>query len=634
MKGATAGRPWKRIASTFLAAAATGIPVTALAQEPTRLDPIVVTATRIEEKVSEQASSVSVVTREEIELKEPAVAGDVLRELPGVNVQRSGSPASRENIKIRGGKSTHALVMIDGFPVNSPTSGEFDISSIRLDGVERVEVVRGAQSALYGSNAMGGVVNFIPRRAEEGGQYGAGLAGGSHDSLDWKGFARGGGKKGNFHLSLGGFESDGFLPNDDASLVSFLGLAEAAIGGKNRLHAIAFSSELDKGIPVDSTFSGSAFRDANHRFKRRAFLRGARWETEVSKSLTLEASGAVHEEYLNDNDPADPGTGDFGPVEFTIKERKSIYRLLGRFSPSRVSTTFVGGEYIKDRATDRDNFGTDLAASSFNRSVFVQEELRPLRHAGVSLGARVDRNSETGTEFNPRAAGFYEFERLGARVRAAVGRGFRVPTIVEKRDPFIGNPGLSPETSVSYEVGADLKRGGLALSATYFYQAFDDLIQFVPTGPFTGTLQNVPGAFSRGVEAEAAWRLAPAAEIDLSYTYADTWDSTNQRRILGIPDQRGTASILLSFGSRWQGRLVWLVESDQLDVAPDFAVRKRGGFARFDSYGRYRWEPVDSGVKEIALTGKVQNLLDRKYEERLGIPAPGINFIIGAEMKI
>src|SRR5512134_1127530 len=353
------GKKGLRVFAALCAAAGSASPVLVSAQEATVLDPIVVTATRIPQKVSEQASAVSVVTSEEIELKNPAVAGDVLKELAGVVVQRGGSPGSLENIKIRGGKSTHVLVMIDGFPVNSPTGGEFNIGFLPVDGFERVEVVRGAQSALYGSNAMGGVVHFIPRKGEEGRQYGVGAGGGSHDSLDWKGFAQGGGKRGNLHLSAGGFESDGFLANDDSSIVSFLGLAEAPIGAKNRLHAIAFSSELTKGIPIDS--SGG---DANHRFKRRAFLRGARWETQVTDSIALEASGAVHEEFLNDNDPAPEA---FGPVEFTIKERKTIYRLLGRVSASGVSTTFAGVEYIKYRATDRDNFGLDLAASSFNR---------------------------------------------------------------------------------------------------------------------------------------------------------------------------------------------------------------------------------------------------------------------------
>lgn len=622
-------RKWKRTAAAWAAVAALSVPGFAPAeeQETERLEPIVVTATRIEQKVSEQASAVSVVTREEIELKGPVVAGDVLKELPGVNVQRSGSPGSRENVKIRGGKSTHVLVMIDGFQVNSPTSGEFDIGSFPLDGFERVEVVRGAQSALYGSNAIGGVVNFIPRKGEEGREAGLRLGGGSHESLDWGGFAQGGAELGSFHVSAGGFESDGFLQNDDTSIVSFLGTGDLAIGGKSRVHAIAFRSELEKGIPID--FTG---RDVNHRFKRRGFLRGARWEADVSKSFALEASGAVHEEFLEDTDPADPG--EFGPVDFTIKERKTIYRLLGRISPTPVSTTFVGAEYVKDHATDKDNFGLDLAASSFNRSVFLQEEFRPVKGAGISLGARWDRNSDAGTEFNPRAAAFYEFARIGARIRAAAGRGFRVPTIVEKADPFVGNPDLSPETAVSYEAGADLTIAGVAVSATWFYQSFDDLIQFVSTGPFTGVLQNVPGAFSRGVEAEAAWRLVPGIDMELAYTYADTWDSANQRRILGIPDRRGTAAVLFSLPPRWKGRLVWLIESDQLDVGPDFVVRERPGFARVDAYARYGWEPAGSGVREIGLVGRVQNLSDREYEERVGIPAPGIGFLVGAEVRI
>ena len=111
--------------------------VGAMAQEPVRTEPVVVTATRIEEKVSEQASSVSVVTREDMERKSPSLAGDVLQGIPGVDVQRTGSLGGLENIKIRGGKSTHTLVMIDGFPVNSPSSGEFDISALPVNGFER-----------------------------------------------------------------------------------------------------------------------------------------------------------------------------------------------------------------------------------------------------------------------------------------------------------------------------------------------------------------------------------------------------------------------------------------------------------------------------------------------------------------
>ncbi len=622
MRGACLGRP-------FLLAAvlATALPAPIRAEEATRLSPIVVTATRIEQEVSEQAAAVTVVPRDEIELKSPAVAGDVLQEIPGVNVQRSGSPGSRENVKIRGGKSTHVLVMIDGFPVNSPTSGEFDIGSFPLDGFERVEVVRGAQSALYGSNAMGGVVNFIPRKGEKGRQAGARVEGGTNATLDWSGFAEGGGDRGSLHVSAGGFETDGDLPHDDASIISVLGSGEAAVGRKSRLHAIAFRTELEEGIPID--FTGD---DANHRFKRRGFLGGGRWETEISKTFAVEASGAVHEEYLEDRDPADPG--EFGPVDFTIDERKTIFRLLGRISPSPVSTTFVGGEYEKDRATDRDNFGLDLAENSYNRSVFVQEELRPFEGAGISLGARWDRNSEAGTEFNPRAAAFYRFSRLGLRVRGAAGRGFRVPTIVEKHDPFVGNSGLSPETAISYEGGADIEVAGVSVSATYFYQSFEDLIQFVPTGAFEGQLQNVSGAFSRGVEAEASWRPVPAVGFAVSYSYLDTWDSANRRRILGIPDQRGTASILLSSPTHWEGRLVFLAESDQLDVGPDFTVRERPGFVRLDAYARYRWEVAAPGIREIGLTGRIRNLLDREYEERVGIPAPGFDVLLGAELRI
>lgn len=612
------------------AAMAAGIPGVAPAQDnATRVEPIVVTATRIEQKVSEQASAVSVVTREEIDLKAPALAGDVLRGLPGIDVQRSGSVGSRENIKIRGGKSTNTLVMIDGFPVNSPTAAEFDISSLPVDGFERVEVVRGAQSALYGSNAMSGVVNFIPRRGAEGRRYGASLSGGSRSTLQWNGYGQGAGKAGSLRLGAGGFESEGFLANDDASLLSFLGTGEAAVGRNNRLHGLLFTTQSEKGIPID--FTG---RDANHRFVRRGIFTGARWETEVSRSFSVEASGGAYDEFLQDTDPPDPG--EFTAVDFTIRSRKSTLRALGRYSPSPVSTTIGGVEYVRDRATDRDNFGLDLVSSTYNRSVFVQEEFRPGRRTGISLGARLDRNSDSGTEFNPKAAAYHEFERLGARVRAAAGRGFRVPTILEKFDPYTGNPALSPEKAVSWEAGADLAPpGGKAdFSATYFHQTFRGLIQFVPTGLFTGKNENVGKAYARGVEAQGRCRFSPEAEVDLSYTWTDTRDEDRGRRITGIPTQRGGVSLLLSPDPRWRGRIDWWLESDQEDVLPDFRAARRPGYNRVDAYARYLWQPANADVREVALVGKVRNLLNGKYDERAGIPAPGFSFLLGAEVGI
>lgn len=635
----TTRRTWKGIAAAFVAAAVAGLPAGPVrADEATRLDPIVVTATRVEQKVSEQASSVSVVTREDIEMKSPAVVGDVLRGIPGVDVQRTGSPGNRENIKIRGGLAAHTLVMIDGFPVNSPTLGSFDIGSLPAVDFDRIEVVRGAQSALYGSGAMGGVVNFIPRKGEEGRQYGLGVAGGSFGTVQGNASAQGAWKNGNLRLGTGGWRSEGILPNDDVNLVSFLGTGETAVGGRSKVHAILLSMDQDKGIPID--FGNP--RDVNHRLNRRGFLSGARWETDVSKTLTVSASGMIFDEFFREADPADPGEAFPFVFDDTTKTRKMDFRLEVRFSPGPVSTTFVGVEYEKDRATDvfRSNFGdTDLAASTFNRSVFVQEEFRPAKGVGMSLGARLDRNSEAGTQFNPKAAVYREFGERGTRVRAAVGRGFRVPTISEKRDVFVGNPALLPEKAVSYEAGTDIpfagKRG--KVSGTYFYQAFTDLIQFdssVPGPLGFGQLRNKGRAFSRGVESEVSFLVSPRAEALFSYTWSDTWDGTGRKRIIGIPRHKAVTALLLTPAPPFQARLDWLVESDQIDAPLNGTATRRPGYARVDVYARYRWVVQGAEVREIALTGKIQNLLNREYQERIEFPAPGFNLFLGAELKI
>lgn len=609
---------------------AAGFPWAAVAQEPVRTEPVVVTATRIEEKVSEQASSVSVVTREEIEQKGAGFVGDVLQGLPGVDTQRAGSAGNRENIKIRGGKSTQTLVMIDGFPVNSPGTSEFDISSLTSDLFEQVELVRGPQSALYGSYASGGVVNFIPRKWTGGTRYGAVLSGGSFDTVAGNGFASTGGAWGSFHLAGSGYRSDGTLPNDGTELVSFLGTGDLKVGDRQRVHLLLLSTDANKEIPIDF---GSR-RDTNHLETRRGFLAGARWEAKLSDTLAVSASAGGYDEFLHVNDPPDPTDSFPFPFEDVTKSRKTVATVQGRYAPGTISTTIVGAEFGKDRITDTFN----PPSSIYSRSLYLQEELRPYEGFGISAGGRLDRNSIGGTEFNPKLAAYKQFHAVPVKIRGAAGRGFRPPTASEKFDPFIGNPALSPEVSVSCEAGADLSisKGRGSLSATWFFSDHRGLIQFVDSVPGPsgfGEMRNVD-AISRGVEIYGSWQLTEIVGFAGTYTYTATWDKTSRQRILGIPNQRGSLSVLVAPGSRLQGRVDWRLESDELDAPPNGGDPRRPGYARVDLHVRYLWTTGSRETPQVALTGKVRNLLNRDYEERKEYPAPGINFLLGAELSI
>ena len=608
-----------------------------LAQEPVRTDPVVVTATRIEEKVSEQASSATVVTQEEIELKRPATAAEALQGIPGVVVQQSGSPGNLANIRIRGGDSNGTLVMIDGFPLNGPSNGQFDISSLPLLGFDRIEVVRGAQSALYGSNAMSGVVNFIPKKAGEGSRAGGGLAGGSFNTFDWKGYGQWGNRKGGLTLGAGGFLSDGNLPNDHTDIVSFLGTGDYRVGEKNKVHAVLLSTDESKEIPVtDRGF------DPNAAKKRRDLLAGVRWEIDVTKSFALSVSAAGFHEFLHVSYPAAPTTTVV--EDYTTKSRRGFLRAEGRYSAGSVSNTFFGVEYNKDRSTD-DTYYFDSSfpvspfnpytdnpsASTINRSIYLQEELRFGKGTGASLGGRIDGNSDAGTRISPKVAVFKELGTSGAKLRAAYGRGFRVPTIFELHGQY-GNPDLVPEWADSYEAGIDYRTpgGSAVFSGAYFYQNKHNQISYQGKNKTTNV-----DAFSRGVEGSATWWLHPSVATVLSYTYTNSFDKHSGREIVGVPSQRGMLSLMVSPGSRLEGQLSWRVESDQLDYAPtDWSPGKRSGFGVVDTYAKYRIPAPAPEFKEISLFGKVRNLLNRDYEERKGYPSPGINFLLGAELTI
>lgn len=632
----------RKIAAALLLACA-AIPAMAAEEEATRVDPVQVTATRIPRKVSEQASSVSVVSSEEIDLGNRALVGDALQNLPGVEVRRKGTPGNFEDIKIRGGSGKNTLVLIDGFPVNSPTLGTFDIGSLPADAFDRVEVLRGAQGSIYGSSAVSGVVNFIPRKGDDESRGGAGIAGGSHGSLKWGGHAQGAGEKGNLHLGLSGFESEGLFRNDEVSMVSFLGTGERRIGERNRLHGIVLSTDTEKGVAID----GTQPLDADHEQKRRSFLAGARWEATLSPSVAVTLYGSQFDEFFHEKDPADPGeVSPFGgpPYEYdqNTKTRKQQAGAMAHWAACGYSDLIVGIEYGKDRTGDvtLSNFGDATKHdSTINRSVYLQQELRYGKRAGLSAGARLDENSEAGTQFNPRAAAFYDVEAISTRLRAGVGRGFRTPSFMDKDVTFGGNPDLRPETTVSHEAGADYRfPANLGrLSATWFYQKFKGRFQTGPASaahPF-GQLENVGRSFSRGVEASLLLRPVRQVEATLGYTLTDSWDSTNQVRLQGIPRHRGTASLLVRPVERWETRIDWQAESNLLDFGPaDLAPAVRGGYARTDLTTRYRWVPADSAVREVALTGELRNLTNRRFEERRNYPDLGTTFLVGAQLRL
>ena len=436
--------------------------VGAMAQEPVRTEPVVVTATRIEEKVSEQASSVSVVTREDMEQKSPSLAGDVLQGIPGVDVQRTGSLGGLENIKIRGGKSTHTLVMIDGFPVNSPSSGEFDISALPVNGFERVEIVRGAQSALYGSNAMGGVVNFIPRKGEEGRQYGAGLSGGSFGTLQWSGFGQGPGREGNLHLGVSGLKSDGTLSNDDTDLFSFVGSGETSVGERNRLHLVTLSTDERRGIPIDDrgsdpvarrTTAGRSRRPpvGDDRFEGGTALRLRRRVRRVSQRVRATRSVPLRFFGFPGEDAQDPLPRRGEPLdEPRVHDIPGIRVCQGS-----------GAERCRLPVSPFPDFVTDVSASTYNRSYFLQEELRFRKRTGVSAGGARGRQLRGGDEGQSQGGGLPPVRPGSARTASRLmGRGSVRHDRRRNRTLRAGTPTCRRKTETRIEAGADFAAGG------------------------------------------------------------------------------------------------------------------------------------------------------------------------------
>jgi vitamin B12 transporter len=599
-------------------------------EERRRLEPVVVTATRIETPVAEVTAAVTVIPGEEIEARRYATVEDALRAVPGVEIQRSGPVGKLVTTRIRGASSGQIQVLIDGARVKSATAGVFDFSEISPDQIERIEVVRGPQSTLHGADAIGGVINIITKRGR--GPLTASLAveGGSLETHRER-FTLSG-ARGPFDYALFGslYETRGELDNDDSR--------QRAAGGRLGLRlpfgiALSLSGRYAKtrtDLPVDDVAPAGVTLDPDS--QQQVESRTLTLALEQKPVAWWEHRLALHGYWSNlgFQDPFTPGTTDFGDTRSQIntvrREIEWVHAL--RLVPWNVLT--VGAEYRHEEGAVRSvfaGFPTRFTERLVTRAAFVQDELRLWDRVILNGGVRYDDSSVFGREVTPRAGAAVVIKETGTKLRGGWGRGFRAPTINDLFFPDFGNPGLEPERSASWEVGADqaLWQRRLRLQATYFHNRFEDLIQFV----FAGGVflpQNVARARTQGVEVGAELDALSWLVLHGSYTFTDTEDLDT-----GLPLRRfarhrwsvgATAEPIRALSLFVEAHVV----SSQFDGP---AAPRNDGHVRVDVGGTYRlsrrtgpWPGLDGYLR-------VENLLDERYAEVRGFRAPGLHAIVG-----
>ena len=581
-------------------------------------DQIIVTASGLPETLLSTPASATVLTRADIERRADIDVVDVLREVPGVTIARSGSPGKATSLFSRGAASTQTLVMWNGVEINNPYFAGYDWGRFSTVGVEQIEVVRGPFSALYGSEAMAGVINVVTEARTSGVRAdlqvgGKGLRNGALE-LSHAGPAS------RANIAFERRQDDGFNPNDDFRQNSGHASATWTPSAAFSLGLNARHTSYALGIPFNTNSDATVLIPS---LERRQSGRETQYAVPLSFAIfgltnALTVSESRHKDDFND--PQDPFL-----TSTTTDSKLQRGRFTSRTGQTFLGTFIAGGEVERATVTDVTNYGPNFAGARRNgRALFLEDRYNhPFSEETrleLSVGVRRDRFDTFGSQTSPRLA--VALVAGGHKLRAAYGRGFRAPSLGELYYPFFGNPDLKAERNRSFEVGYDaaLSKGGL-LSLTYFNSRAHDLITF---DPITFISENLGRVRSDGVEFGLQHSLGAGAYTAISYTYLHrNEDEETGQRLLRRPKHGG--SISTGYRSGALDSSITLRRSgtrdDLLPVAP-FTRVPNSAYTTIDWNLQLRGEHFTPYVK-------VENLRDKNYEEVLGYLSPGRRLIVG-----
>jgi vitamin B12 transporter len=595
-------------------------------EEARRLDPVVVTATMVATPLEKLGATVTVVTGDEITQYNYDRIEDVFRQVPGVQVQSTGSPGKATSLSIRGGGSQRSLVLIDGLRTASPTLGSTDIAEITIDAIERIEIVRGPQSTLYGADAITGVVNIITKKGQGPPSASVWVEGGNYRTFREQLNVQGAFGGFNFNLTGSQFNTGGNLPHDDSGQTAVSGRVGYDLPWRGELSLTGRYSNLDLDLPVFST-SPTVF-DSNATNQLETGLYKLEYKQKILDWWNVMASLGQWFNNSHFRNTPPPGTDTTISQIDTSRIQGDV---LSTFTLPRWNTLTLGWEYRNESGTNvtEGTFPTDFSATLNTLAFFGQDEISLFDRLFLGGGLRWEDNNQFGTSLTGRASAALVIKETGSKLRFAWGQGFRAPTINDLFFPGFANPDLKPEQSTSWEIGADqrLWQDRIRFGATYFNQDFSNLIQFV-FDPTTGFFlpENVGRARIRGVEAYASFDPFDWIGFYVNYTYLDAKDLDTNQELRRVPRNSVNTGVTVTPFSRLTLFVQANVVSSQLES--DFAGRNPG-YYRIDTGGTFVVLGQYGRLNRLELTARIQNLTNQSYDEVLGFPALGINALVG-----
>lgn len=603
-------------------------------------DNVVVTANAQPLELSQTPAPVDSVRRDEIDQRQLVSLADALQTVPGAAVARTGREGGLTTFFLDGGNSNFTKFLVDGTPMNEP-GGFLNLSNTTLDNIDKIEVVHGAESALYGTDAVSGVVQLFNHRGEtripelnvfgEGGSFSSGRGGAQISGL-----------LNRFDYSAAGsyFQTDGQGPNDAFLNRSFAGNVGYSFSDSDHLRLTVRSSSSFAGIPGQTLLkppSLSTYEALKLLLVHLSwdFRTGSHWQHTISghENRTVDT---------NANPPFFTSTDQFNRAGF---REQSVYTF-------RTGAATAGYEYEVENGFPSTLGGQHARRN--NQAGFLDARWLPVPRLTLSAGVRAEDNTSFGTRVVPRAGAVYAL-RYGTgfwgdtRLRFSYGQGFKEPSLDQSfgSDPcFPGNDTLRPERSRTINAGVDqvLASDKLRLSATYFDNRYRDIVSFTfdpvttPACPFgTGTSFNTDLARARGVNLGGEFRPRRWLGVKGNYSHDDTrvLEAPNAFASVELPGNHllrrpvNSGSLTLNASLRaWTLSLTGYFTGVRTDSDfLGFGLTSNPGYARFDIASSYNFG------RGVSLYARATNLFDKQYQDAIGFPALGRDVRVGMNYR-
>jgi vitamin B12 transporter len=624
---------------------------------------VVVTATRTPLPEEETASSVSVLTMDELVTMQPGSFGDALRFLPGAVVNMAGQRGGLGSLFVRGGDSRYNKVLIDGVPVNEP-GGTFDFGSVPLGEVDRVEFNRGTQSTLYGSDAMTSVVQVFTRTGTTAvPELRFGADGGNFGTAHGYTSVAGAWSRLDYNLFSDYFNTNGQGPN--ASYWNALqgGNVGVRISPAVQFRLRARHSNRRTGVPGEWDFNGQRLLppEEEQRARSNNFLASGELLISMPSRWQHRLTGyEYNSRRLNEDDLTDPGRDcaiHFSDCPFltTAHINRAGFLYQGDYTPRSWAQTTIGYEFEDENGRFFSSspppfeFSQTIPGLRLNHAAYVQQRIVWKRLSAIA-GVRYAHNEGFGDKSVPRVAlsllalkGGEMFS--GTRLRFSYATGIKEARFEEafvSGGGILPNPNLKPEENRAFEAGIEqgFFAGRYQLSAVYFNNLFRDQIDFVIVDPktFTGQYQNINKSMAHGAEVQFTGRVTSRLSLNSAYVYTSSqileqpsaFDDLHKpgQPLLRRPKHSG--SVLFTYlGSRWGANLGGSFVGRRLDSDfLGFGITHAAGYGRVDLGG---WYAINSRMTAYANVG---NAFNNHYNEVVGYPALSANFTAGMRFRI